>query len=53
MPANITITIPKKAVLSGFSSKKINPKIKANKIAEYLNGEINEISPLRITKTAV
>ena len=44
--------MPRRAILSGCSLKKINPKIKANKIALYLNGEINEISPLRITKTA-
>ena len=49
----MTIIIPSRAILSGFSSKKINPKIKANKIALYLKGEIKEISPLRITKTAV
>lgn len=45
--------MPTKADLSGRSLKKKYPKIKANKIALYLNEEIKEISPLRITKTAV
>ena len=39
--------------MSGVSSNKKKPKINANKIALYRNGDMNEISPDRITRTAV
>ena len=53
IPEIITIVIPRNAIPSGCSSKKTKPNIKANKTAVYLNGEMKEISPDRMTKTAV
>ena len=37
----------------GISPKTTVPKINANKIALYLKGDMKDISPERITKTAV
>jgi hypothetical protein len=53
IPENIMIAMPIKAYTSGCSLKNIKPINRANRIALYLNGAIKDISPIRITKTAV
>ena len=52
-PDELTSKMPSKAEALGHSLKNTTPINKAKIIAVYLKGEINEISPERITNTAV
>ena len=53
IPAKATTAMPIVADKFGISPKTTVPKINANKIALYLKGDMKDISPERITKTAV